>query len=67
MLTQLKIQEKDDMLMLVDHYHYHKKYKKQEYWLKLQDAYRGYSWDYFMPHKSSTTALLRRHLLYLKA
>jgi hypothetical protein len=32
---------------------------RQEYWLNIKDAYSGYSWDYFMDNKSSTTAILR--------
>jgi hypothetical protein len=32
---------------------------RQEYWLKMKDAYSGYSWDYFMANKSW-------HILYLK-
>jgi transposase InsO family protein len=39
---------------------------RQKYWLKIKDGYSGYSWDYFMANKSSTTAILRRHILYLK-
>jgi transposase InsO family protein len=38
---------------------------RQEYWLKIKDAYGGCSWDYFMANQSSTTAILRRHILYL--
>jgi hypothetical protein len=37
---------------------------RQEYWLKIKDAYSGYSLDYFMANKSSTMAILRRHILY---
>jgi hypothetical protein len=33
--------------------------RRQEYWLKIKDAYSGYSWDFFMANKSSTTAILR--------
>jgi transposase InsO family protein len=40
--------------------------EKQEYWLQINDAYSRYSWDYFMANKSSTMAILRRHILYLK-
>jgi hypothetical protein len=33
---------------------------RKEYWLKIRDEYSGYSWDYFMSEKSSTTATLKR-------
>jgi hypothetical protein len=30
---------------------------RKEYWLKVRDECSGYSWDYFMSEKSSTTAI----------
>ena len=30
---------------------------RKEQWLKIRDEYSGYSWDYFMSEKSSTTAI----------
>jgi hypothetical protein len=40
---------------------------RKEYWLKIRDEYSGYSWDYFMSEKSSTTAILKRQLQWMKA
>jgi hypothetical protein len=40
---------------------------RKEYWLKIRDEYSGYSWDYFMSEKSSTTAMLKRQLQWMKA
>jgi transposase InsO family protein len=39
---------------------------RQAYWSKIKDAYNGYSWGYSMANKSSTGAILRQHMLYLK-
>jgi hypothetical protein len=33
---------------------------RKEYWLKIRDEFSGYSWDYFMTEKSSTTTILKR-------
>jgi regulator of extracellular matrix RemA (YlzA/DUF370 family) len=40
---------------------------RKEYWLKIIDEFSGYSWDYFMSEKSSTTAILKRQLQWMKA
>jgi hypothetical protein len=40
---------------------------RKEYWLKIRDKFSGYSWDYFMSEKSSTTAILKRQLQWIKA
>jgi hypothetical protein len=40
---------------------------RKEYWLKIRDEFSGYSWDYFMSEKSSTTAVLKRQLQWMKA
>jgi hypothetical protein len=40
---------------------------RKEYWLKIRDEFSGYSWDYFMSEKSSTTAILKRQLQWMKA
>jgi hypothetical protein len=40
---------------------------RKEYWLKIRDAYSGYSRDYLMSEKSSTTAILKRQLQWMKA
>jgi hypothetical protein len=40
---------------------------KNEYWLKVRDEFSGYSGDYFMSEKSSTTAILKRQLQWMKA
>jgi ribosomal protein S10 len=40
---------------------------RKEYWLKIRDEFSGYSWDYFMMEKSSTTKILRRQLQWMKA
>jgi transposase InsO family protein len=40
---------------------------RKEYWLKIRGEYSGYSWDYFMSEKSSTTAILKRQLQLMKA
>jgi transposase InsO family protein len=40
---------------------------RKEYWLKIRDEYSGYSWDYFMSEKSSTTAIIQRQLQWMKA
>jgi transposase InsO family protein len=40
---------------------------RKEYWLKTRDEYSGYSWDYFMSEKSSTIAILKRQLQWMKA
>jgi transposase InsO family protein len=39
---------------------------KKEYWLKIRDEFSGYSWDYFMTEKSSTTTILKRQLQWMK-
>jgi hypothetical protein len=38
---------------------------RKEYWLKIRDEYS--SWDYFMSEKSSTTAIIKRQLQWMKA
>jgi hypothetical protein len=48
----------DYILLLVDHF---------QFWLKIRDEFSGYSWDYFMSEKSSTTAILKRQLQWMKA
>jgi transposase InsO family protein len=40
---------------------------RKEYWLKIRDEYSGYSWEYFMSEKSSTTTILKRQLEWMKA
>jgi hypothetical protein len=40
---------------------------RREYWLKIRDEFSGYSWDYFMMEKSSTTMILGRQLQRMKA
>jgi hypothetical protein len=35
--------------------------------LKSRDEFSGYSWDYFMAEKSSTTSILRRQFQWIKA
>jgi hypothetical protein len=40
---------------------------RKEYWLKIRDEFSGYSWDYFMSEKSSTTTILKRQLQWMKA
>jgi hypothetical protein len=40
---------------------------RKEYWLKIRDEFSGYSWGYFMSEKSSTTAILKRQLQWMKA
>jgi transposase InsO family protein len=40
---------------------------RKEYWLKIRDEFSGYSWDYFMSEKSSTTAILKRQLQWIQA
>jgi hypothetical protein len=40
---------------------------RKEYGLKIRDEYSGYSWDYFMSEKSSTTTILKRQLQWIKA
>jgi hypothetical protein len=40
---------------------------RKQYWLKIRDEYSGYSWDYFMSEKSTTTAILKRQLQWMKA
>jgi hypothetical protein len=40
---------------------------KKEYWLKIRDEYSGYSWDYLMSEKSSTTTILKRQSQWMKA
>jgi hypothetical protein len=35
---------------------------RKEFWLKIRNEYSGYSWDYIMSEKSSTTAILKRQL-----
>jgi hypothetical protein len=32
---------------------------RKEYWLKIRDEFSGYSWDYFMTDKSSTTSYFK--------
>jgi ribosomal protein S10 len=39
---------------------------RKEYWLKIRDEYSGYSWDYFMSDKSTTTMILERQLKWMK-
>jgi ribosomal protein S10 len=39
---------------------------RKEYWLKIRDEFSGYSWDHFMSEKSSTTAILKRQLQWMK-
>jgi hypothetical protein len=38
---------------------------RKEYWLKFR--FSGYSWDYFMSEKSSSTEILKRQLQWMKA
>jgi hypothetical protein len=40
---------------------------RKESWLKIRDEFSGYSWEYFMTEKSSTTMILRRQLQWMKA
>jgi hypothetical protein len=40
---------------------------RKEYWLKIRDEFSGYSWDYVMSEKSSTTTILKRQLQWMKA
>jgi hypothetical protein len=41
--------------------------ERKEYWLNIRDEFSGYSWDYFMSEKSSTTEILKRQLQWMKA
>jgi hypothetical protein len=35
---------------------------RKEYWLKIRDEFSGYSWDYFMTEKSSTTMIFKNSI-----